>query len=80
MFSVSSDLRLLAAELQDRALNDESGFPALVAHLRREVLGRAEVIHERSAVHDLVSVVEQLTMSLRSELNAHAAPGGHARA
>ena len=70
IFSVSSDLRLLAAELQDRAVNDESGFPALVAHLRREVLGRAEVIHERSAVHDLVSVVEQLTISLRSELNA----------
>ncbi|KDA06404.1 Isoniazid-inducible protein iniA [Microbacterium sp. CH12i] len=70
IFSVSSDLRLLAAELQDRELNDESGFPALVAHLRREVLGRAEVIHERSAVHDLLSVVEQLTMSLRTELNA----------
>lgn len=70
IFSVSSDLRLLAAEQQDRELNDESGFPALVAHLRREVLGRAEVIHERSAVHDLLSVVEQLTMSLRTELNA----------
>lgn len=70
MFSVSSDLRLLAAELQDRELNDESGFPALVTHLRREVLGRAEVIHERSAVHDLHSVVEQLAMSLRTELNA----------
>ena len=70
IFSVSSDLRLLAAEMQDRALNDESGFPALVAHLRREVLGRAELIHERSAVHDLLSVAEQLTMSLRSELNA----------
>ena len=70
IFSVSSDLRLLAAELQDRELNDESGFPALVAHLRREVLGRAEVIHERGAVHDLLSIVEQLTMSLRTELNA----------
>ena len=70
MFTVSSDLRLLAAELQDRELNDESGFPALVAHLRREVLERAEVIHERAAVHDLASVVDQLTMSLRSELNA----------
>ena len=70
MFSVSSDLRLLAAELQDRALNDESGFPALVVHLRREVLGRAELLHERSAVHDLLSVAEQLTISLRSELNA----------
>ncbi|MGP6170838.1 dynamin family protein [Microbacterium sp. A204] len=70
IFSVSSDLRLLAAELQDRELNDESGFPALVAHLRREVLGRAEVIHERSAVHDLLSVVEQLAISMRAELNA----------
>lgn len=70
MFTVSSDLRLLAAELQDRELNDESGFPALVAHLRREVLGRAEVIHERAAIHDLASVVDQLTVSLRSELNA----------
>ncbi|MGW9629413.1 dynamin family protein [Agromyces sp. NPDC055520] len=70
MFSVSSDLRLLAAELRDSTMNEESGFPALVAHLRREVLGRAEVIHERSAVHDLVSVVDQLTISLRSELNA----------
>ncbi|SJN27296.1 ISONIAZID INDUCTIBLE GENE PROTEIN INIA [Microbacterium esteraromaticum] len=70
IFSVSSDLRLLAAELQDRTLNDESGFPALVAHLRREVLGRAETIHERSAVHELVSVVDQLEVSLRAELNA----------
>lgn len=70
MFAVSSDLRLLAAETQDRELNDESGFPALVAHLRREVLGRSELIHERSAVHDLLSVVEQLAMSLRAELNA----------
>jgi len=79
IFSVSSDLRLLAAELQDRALNDESGFPALVAHLRREVLGRAEVIHERSAVHDLTSVVEQLGMSLRAELSALLNPQGTPR-
>ncbi|WP_448711050.1 dynamin family protein [Microbacterium profundi] len=70
MFAVSSDLRLLAAEMQDRELNDESGFPALVAHLRREVLGRSALMHERSAVHDLLSVVEQLAMSLRAELNA----------
>jgi hypothetical protein len=69
IFSVSSDLRLLAAEMQDRELNNESGFPSLVAHLRREVLGRAELIHERSAIHDLDSVVEQLTISLRTELN-----------
>ena len=70
IFSVSSDLRLLAAEERDRELNDESGFPSLVSHLRREVLGRAEIIHARSAIHDLVSVVDQLKMSLTSELNA----------
>jgi hypothetical protein len=70
IFSVSSDLRLIAAEERDRDLNAESGFPALVSHLRQEVLGRAELIQARSAVHDLVSVVDQLKMSLTSELEA----------
>lgn len=69
IFSVSSDLRLLAAELRDARLNDESGFPALVAHLRRDVLGRAEFIHERAAAHDLASVIDQLRMTLSTELN-----------
>ncbi|WP_396668787.1 dynamin family protein [Microbacterium sp. R86528] len=74
MFAVSSDLRLLAAEERDRELNEESGFPALVTHLRSEIIERAEVIHERSAVHDLVSVLDQLTIALRSELSALADP------
>ncbi|WP_238702482.1 dynamin family protein [Microbacterium caowuchunii] len=70
LFAVSSDLRLLAAKEQDRELNDESGFPALVAHLRREVLGHAESLHQRSTVHDLGSVLDQLSMTIDSELNA----------
>jgi hypothetical protein len=70
IFSVSSDLRLIAAEGQDRELNQESGFPALVSHLRQQVVGRAEVIQARSAVHDLLSVVDQLKVSLVSELEA----------
>ncbi len=70
IFAVSSDLRLIAAEERDRGLNEESGFPALVNHLRQEVLGRAEIIQARSAVHDLISVVDQLKMSLTSELEA----------
>ncbi|GAA5038159.1 dynamin family protein [Microbacterium fluvii] len=70
IFAVSSDLRLLAAEAQDRELNTESGFPALVAHLRRDVLGRAESLHRRAAMHDLVSVTDQLSMSIQSELAA----------
>jgi hypothetical protein len=70
MFAVSSDLRLLAAGSQDRELNEESGFPALVAHLRRDVLGRAASLHQRAAVHDLLSVADQLSMAVRTELNA----------
>ncbi|HEY9323732.1 MAG TPA: dynamin family protein [Agromyces sp.] len=70
VFAVSSDLRLLAAGTQDRELNDESGFPALVAHLRRNVLGQAEEVQRRAASHDLVSVTEQLALSLQTELNA----------
>ncbi|WP_460774507.1 dynamin family protein [Microbacterium sp. GXF7504] len=70
IFSVSSDLRLLAAREQDRTLNDESGFPDLVAHLRRDVLGQAEAIHQRSAVHDLRSTIDQLAMSAEAELTA----------
>lgn len=70
IFAVSSDLRLVAADERDPGLNEESGFPALVTHLRREVLGRAEIIQARSAVHDLLSVVDQLKMSLTSELEA----------
>jgi len=79
LYSVSSDLRLLAAELQDGSLNEESGFPALVAHLRRDVLAHAELVHERSAVHDLTSVVEQLAMSLRTELSGLLNPAGTPR-
>ncbi|MBB1511197.1 dynamin family protein [Tessaracoccus sp. MC1627] len=70
LFAVSSDLRLLAASEQDRELNNESGFPDLVSHLRLDVLRRAEVINTRSAVHDLVFVVDQMTMAARTELTA----------
>ena len=70
IFAVSSDLRLLAASQQDRELNDESGFPALVAHLRRDVVEHAELLSARSAVHDMNFAVEQMTVSVRTELSA----------
>jgi hypothetical protein len=70
IFAVSSDLRLTAADEQDRELNEESGFPALVAHLRRDVLGKAEALHQRAAMHDLMSVTDQLSLSVKTELNA----------
>ncbi len=70
LFAVSSDLRLLAAAEQDRDLNTESGFPDLVAHLRRDVLEQAELLNTRGALHDLRFVVDQLTLAARSELSA----------
>lgn len=70
VFAVSSDLRLLAAEQQDRELNEESGFPELVAHLRRDVLGKAEDLNRRAAVHDLMTVADQLSLAVKTELNA----------
>lgn len=70
IFAVSSDLRLLAATQQDRELNSESGFPALVSHLRRGVVEHAEVLSTRSAVHDMSFAMEQMTISVRTELSA----------
>lgn len=68
LFAVSSDLRLLAATENSSELNDESGFPKLVAHLRADILGQAELIGARGAVHDITFVLDQITVSLRSEL------------
>jgi hypothetical protein len=68
VFPVSSALALLAVRHQDRELHEESGVGALVAHLRGQVLARAETLAERSLVHDLTTVTEHLAMAVRSEL------------
>lgn len=70
LFPVSSELRLHAARLEDKELNDESGFPALVKHLREEIVGNSERIQEKSVRHDLLSVIEHLRLSLNAELVA----------
>jgi hypothetical protein len=67
---VSSTLRLAAAARQDRQLNEESGFPELVRHLQREVLGRRDQLLARSTAHDVSSVVDNLRLSLLSEREA----------
>jgi replication fork clamp-binding protein CrfC len=76
LFPVSSDLRLEAARLQDGELNTESGFPALIAHLRNEIVGKAERIQRRSVSQDLLSATENLRLSLQSELGALEDPEG----
>ncbi|MHC6593095.1 dynamin family protein [Arthrobacter sp. C152] len=76
LFPLSADLRLEAARLQDSELNAESGFPALVAHLRNEIVGNAQRLQRRSVSQDLLSVTGNLRLSLQSELGALEKPEG----
>ena len=76
LFPLSADLRLEASRLQDAELNSESGFPDLVAHLRNEIVGKAQRIQRRSVSQDLLSVTENLGLSLQSELEALENPRG----
>lgn len=76
LFPISSDLRLEAARLQDAELNAESGFPGLIGHLRNEIVGNAERIQRRAVSQDLLSVTENLRLSLQSELAALQNPEG----
>ncbi len=70
LIPVSSELRLHAARLDDRELNTESGFPVLVTHLRREILGKAHLIQRQAVARELLSSTEHLALSLQSELSA----------
>ena len=76
LITVSSDLRLEATRLQDVELNSESGFPDLISHLRKEIVGKAERIQRRSVSQDLLSVMDNLRLSLQSELAALEDPAG----
>lgn len=67
---VSSILRTEAIRHSDDDLNNESGFPALVSYLHRDVVGQAELLQRRSVANDLLFTAEHLELSLRSELNA----------
>jgi Dynamin family len=76
VFPVSSALALLAVQHGDKALHEESGLAPLAAHLRREVVARAEDLALRSLTHDLASVADHLAMAVRSELAALEDPAG----
>ena len=74
LFPVSSTLRLHALRRQDNALNEESGYPALVRYLREEVLGRADQLDRASTGQDVLGVCEQLESTMRAELAAQEDP------
>ena len=76
LFPLSSDLRLTAAKLGDSELNIESGFPALISYLRKEILGKSERLQRRAVAQDLLSSTEHLRLSMQSELSALVDPDG----
>jgi hypothetical protein len=74
VFPVSSTLRWQAVQDNDADTNAESGFPPLIAHLRRRVLGQADRLARRGVVHDVGAVTGQLAETLRAELAAQQNP------
>lgn len=70
IFPVSSALRVRAVERDDASLNDESGFPALIGYLRRDIVARSAALVRGSVAHDLRSTAEHLSLSLDAELGA----------
>ncbi len=74
LLPASSVLRLHAVSTEDRQLNTESGFPALVTFLRDRVVGRAGQLANRAASNDVVTITAQLAAGLRAELAACADP------
>ncbi|MEV1329139.1 dynamin family protein [Micromonospora costi] len=70
LIPVSAALRLRAAAADDRALNAESGFPALIARLHQDLAGKADVLARAAVGLTARTVVEQLAAPLRAELES----------
>jgi len=70
LLPTSSVLRLHAVSSDDRQLNTESGFPALVGFLRDRVVGQAGRLANRAAANDIVTITSQLATGMRAELAA----------
>ena len=70
LLPTSSVLRLHAVQAEDRQLNLESGFPALVSFLRDRVVGQSGRLANRSAANDVVTIAGQLAAGMRAELAA----------
>ncbi|MDG2113588.1 MAG: dynamin family protein [Actinomycetota bacterium] len=64
---VSSDLRQYSVKNDDRELNVESGFPALMTRLRDDIVARAEHTTIRGAMNDVHIAVAQLKDTEQAE-------------
>jgi hypothetical protein len=67
---LSSALRIHAVQLGDKALNAESGYPALLQFLRNEVLADAASNRILRIARDFDSVAQHLVVPLQAELGA----------
>ena len=72
--AMSSHLRSVAADLGDAMLDDESGFPTLLAGLDRDVVAPAKDVAGRRAATEAVGALDQLEPWVRGELEALADP------
>ncbi|MBQ6643560.1 MAG: dynamin family protein [Saccharopolyspora sp.] len=70
VFPVSSTIRLQAMHARDGNLNNESGFPQLVEHLRSEALGKHDQLTRRLVAQNVADAVDELTETLKAELSA----------
>ncbi len=66
VLTVSSDVHRLARSSDDAALDHESGLPAVLDHLRNEVLGRAQDLAVAAVARDLHHVTDQLEAHFKS--------------
>lgn len=67
---VSARLRDMAAKHGDAELNAESGFSALVRHLRQDVVGRSQLLTARTVANDVLAVTDNLRAAWAPELAA----------
>ncbi|MFI9382196.1 dynamin family protein [Kutzneria sp. NPDC052558] len=69
LVAVSSVLRERALSTGSTAVNEESGFPALVGYLENTVKAQAGLLARRSASEAILAVTEQASLGLRAELS-----------
>lgn len=74
LLAVSSRLRDMAVRTKDAELHEESGFPALVRHLRVDVLGRSRLLAARTVANDVLAVTDNLRAAWQPELAALESP------
>ncbi len=74
LIPVSSLLRSHAIQLNDKELNEESNFPALVAWLSEKVLSRENDAVRDHVVAEIRSAAEHLNLAVNSELSALSDP------